>query len=331
MDIKIDMVYLWVDGSDEKWLAKKNSELKKIGGVPDTAAGENRYFDNDELLFSLRSVEKFAPWVNHVFIVTDNQIPKWLNSDNPKVTIIDHTDIIPKTALPCFNSTVIELFIPCIPNLSEHFLYANDDMLFMSKVKPSYFFTQDGIPIIRANNKAKVKRKYKDLFPAGQKFKTLWESGHIHDCIKLNSMKLLYDLIGDYNYSWQETHNIDPYRKSDMLRVMDMPPVKEGLENTIKSRFRNERDLHRTLFHHFGFAKLGYKLVGMDFITMLSQYLTLRFRDRPAYAVNLKTHIYRHPFRRKLMCIGDVGNAEFRKSNHDFFMKMFPNKSGFES
>ncbi|MDR0304655.1 MAG: Stealth CR1 domain-containing protein [Chitinispirillales bacterium] len=27
--MKIDLVYLWVDGSDKKWLAKKNVELEK--------------------------------------------------------------------------------------------------------------------------------------------------------------------------------------------------------------------------------------------------------------------------------------------------------------
>jgi len=28
--------------------------------------------------FSLRSLDRFAPWVRKVYLVTDNQIPKWL-------------------------------------------------------------------------------------------------------------------------------------------------------------------------------------------------------------------------------------------------------------
>jgi UDP-N-acetylglucosamine-lysosomal-enzyme len=39
---------------------------------------ENRFRDSNELRFSLRSLERFAPWVRRVFLVTDNQIPKWL-------------------------------------------------------------------------------------------------------------------------------------------------------------------------------------------------------------------------------------------------------------
>ncbi len=39
---------------------------------------ENRFRDSNELRFSLRSLERFAPWVRRVYLVTDNQIPKWL-------------------------------------------------------------------------------------------------------------------------------------------------------------------------------------------------------------------------------------------------------------
>jgi hypothetical protein len=44
----------------------------------DDTMSENRFRDSNELRFSLRSLERFAPWVRRVFLVTDNQIPKWL-------------------------------------------------------------------------------------------------------------------------------------------------------------------------------------------------------------------------------------------------------------
>ena len=58
------------------------------------STGDIRFFDNDELKYSLRSLEKNAPWINHIFIVTDRQVPKWLNTTNTKVTIIDHSEIM---------------------------------------------------------------------------------------------------------------------------------------------------------------------------------------------------------------------------------------------
>lgn len=50
----------------------------------DDVLSENRYRDSNELRFSLRSLERFAPWVRHIYLVTDNQIPKWLVSINTK-------------------------------------------------------------------------------------------------------------------------------------------------------------------------------------------------------------------------------------------------------
>ena len=54
----IDLVYLWVNGNDPKWLAKRNA---CVGGFT-TAEGncKGRYVDNDELKFSLRSIEKYV-------------------------------------------------------------------------------------------------------------------------------------------------------------------------------------------------------------------------------------------------------------------------------
>lgn len=43
-----------------------------------------------ELRYSLRSIEKFAPWIRHVFVVTNGQIPYWLNLDCPRISIVTH-------------------------------------------------------------------------------------------------------------------------------------------------------------------------------------------------------------------------------------------------
>jgi len=323
--MKIDLVYLWVDGSDEKWLEKKNVELEKNGKLPVEAIGKYRSNDNDELLFSLRSVKKFAPWVNHIFIVTDNQTPKWLDTKNSKITVIDLMEIMPKEALPCFNSTIIEFFIPNIPNLSEHFIYANDDMLFMAKTKQNYFFTKKGVPIIRAR-----RSKIKNIFPVGQKFEEVTGNASIYDRNKLNSKKLVYDIVGDYNYCFEDSHNIDAYRKLDILNILNIPMVAEKFGKTIKNHFRDENDFHRILFHLFGVAKYDYKTVGRDFWTKLFQYLTFRFREQPIYTDDIKKYMSRSLFHKKLTCVQERSDARYTKSNHDYLMKIFPDKSEFE-
>jgi hypothetical protein len=326
--MKIDMVYLWVDGSDEQWLAKRDGELKKAGKLPLEAIGTCRFTDNDELLFSLRSIEKHASWINRVFIVTDSQIPKWLNTDNSKITVVDLTEIMPKEVLPCFNSNVIEFFIPYIPNLSEHFIYANDDMLFMAKTNPTYFFAKKGIPIIRVNNNRKVKRWIKNILPVCDKYKENWKYGTLYDRAKLNSRKLAYEITG-INYQWDDAHNIDPYRKSDMLAVINMPSVKQKISDMKFCRFRDDKCLHRILFHFLGVTKYRYKTIGRDNLTRLFQYLMLQFREQPLYAVNVNRDT-RWRLRKKLTCVEDPTDTKIRESNHTYLTKMFPNKSKYE-
>jgi UDP-N-acetylglucosamine-lysosomal-enzyme len=91
---------------------------------------KKRYRDNNELLYSLRSVEKHVPFVRNIFIVTDGQIPSWLNLTHPKIKIITHEQIFRNPAnLPSYNSNGIEVNIHRIPGLSRHFLYFNDDFI----------------------------------------------------------------------------------------------------------------------------------------------------------------------------------------------------------
>lgn len=145
---KIDLVYMWVDGSDAKWAQKKEKAMLAAGKPVHKSAIGGRFDDNDELLFSLRSVEKFMPWINHIYIVTDNQTPKWLDTKNPKVSVVSQTSLIPKKYPPFFNSGAIEMFLTKIPGLAEKFIYANDDMTLAAPVSPDFFFDADGRPIL---------------------------------------------------------------------------------------------------------------------------------------------------------------------------------------
>ena len=133
---EIDLVYLWVDGSDPAWLTKKQQVTGIVSDQSETN-NKGRYINNDELRYSLRSVERYVPWIRKIFIVTDNQFPEWLNKDHPKIRVVDHREIMPEEALPCFNSSVIEYFLYRIPGLADRFLFANDDMFF-NKTLPMF-------------------------------------------------------------------------------------------------------------------------------------------------------------------------------------------------
>jgi hypothetical protein len=58
---------------------------------PSFGAGEgvlmvdDRWAVSQELRYSLRSVEKYAPWVRNIYIVTNGQIPYWLDLSHPRI------------------------------------------------------------------------------------------------------------------------------------------------------------------------------------------------------------------------------------------------------
>lgn len=144
----IDAVYTWVDGTDPKWLERKRHALELNAGhsMPEAAADDLRFVGHDELRYSLRSLENYAPWIRHVYIVTDGQRPDWLRDDTDWVSVVDHRDIAPEgTNLPTFNSQAIEANLHRIGGLSEHFLYFNDDMFLSSPVSPDLFFHANGL------------------------------------------------------------------------------------------------------------------------------------------------------------------------------------------
>ncbi|XP_041833784.1 N-acetylglucosamine-1-phosphotransferase subunits alpha/beta isoform X2 [Melanotaenia boesemani] len=108
----------------------------------DEDVSASRFEDNEELRYSLRSVEKHAPWVRHIFIVTNGQIPSWLNLDNPRVTVVTHLGIfLNHSHLPTFSSPAIETHIHRIPGLSQKFIYLNDDVMFGKDVWPDDFYS----------------------------------------------------------------------------------------------------------------------------------------------------------------------------------------------
>jgi hypothetical protein len=146
---KIDIVYLWVDGNDPVWRQKRQASLNRLDAKNRSSIAkygnvEGRYRDNDEMRYSLRALERYFPDCGHVYIITDAQIPTWLKAST-KITIIDHTDLIPAAKLPTFDSANIESYIHRIPNLSERYFYLNDDVFFGSPVNLNHWFHDDGI------------------------------------------------------------------------------------------------------------------------------------------------------------------------------------------
>lgn len=146
VDFPIDAVYMWVDGADPAWAARR-AEYDGTGtGGHSHLSGASRYTDRDELKYSLRSLHTFAPYLRNVFIVTAGQTPAWLDTDAPGVRVVDHSEIFADpTALPVFNSHAITTQLHRIPGLADHYVILNDDVFFGRASRPEQFFHANGI------------------------------------------------------------------------------------------------------------------------------------------------------------------------------------------
>lgn len=145
--MKIDVVITWVDGNDPVLNAKRAQYSDKKTESRADVGSSTRYADLGEIHYCVRSINKFASFVNKIYIITDGQDPH-VESRIP-VEIVDHKQIFKgyEEYLPVFNSISIETLSWRIPELSEHFLQMNDDFVIIKPVAPEDFFTEDGKPV----------------------------------------------------------------------------------------------------------------------------------------------------------------------------------------
>lgn len=262
MTKEIDFVITWVNGNDKDWLDKKNFYLNQEEKNKNfNNNGSNvRYRDYGTLKYLLRGIDKYATWVHKIYIITDNQVPDWLNTKNKKIKIIDHKDIINSKYLPVFNSNAIEWNIDNIANLSENFVYFNDDMLLNRKVNSEDFFK---------NDKPCDCRIYSDIIPTEDFYHIpLNNTILINDYVKgnwpisktglvslKNGIKQFTNLIfllqakkrGIPGY--MQTHGPIPFSKNSFMQVKAI--WKKEIESTLKHRFRSLSDISIWLVRQF--------------------------------------------------------------------------------
>jgi hypothetical protein len=166
-DNMIDAVVTWVDGHDPVHIRKRQKYLDS--GVDysytDQAADDCRFSDTGELWFCIHLIRKNAPWIETIYLVTDDQRPHWLTETlqaRLNVKLVDHREIFKQYSycLPTFNSNTIENVLFNIPGVSDQVVYFNDDCFLLRRTFPEDFFCS-GRPVIRARRDFKNLHVYK--------------------------------------------------------------------------------------------------------------------------------------------------------------------------
>src|SRR5215831_8845695 len=142
----MDAVYTWVNGSDSKHLASRQETQARHGvAAAPHSLSANRFRYLDQLRYSLRSIDLYAPWIERIFLVTADQKPDWLVQNHPRLRLVSHSDMFrDRSHLPTFNNRSIECHFHEIPGLGDPFIYFNDDMCLLNRVSVDHFIDRNG-------------------------------------------------------------------------------------------------------------------------------------------------------------------------------------------
>lgn len=224
---KIDIVYTWVNSEDKKWQNKIKQYVDEIDPV--------RFKQFNEIYFSLETLEKFArPIINKIYIVTDNQkidtskLSEWLSE---RVVHVFHSEIIPDKYLPTFNSLTIETFIYRIPNLTNNFLYLNDDVFLGNHLTNDFLYR---------NNTPNILIRIRDK-PAKRSLNQPW----LH--YYLNVYDMFIDKYGLFP-------NISPLHTYVMMNVDVCKLAYKNFEKEIEASITRTRDSKNINFWFLGYA-----------------------------------------------------------------------------
>lgn len=330
--MEIDFVVTWVDMNDPKWKADFSKYSKK--GIDNTTNefSEARFRDHGFLKYWFRGIEKFAPWVRKIHFVASGQKPEWLNVDHPKLSLVNHSDYIPEKFLPVFNSCLIEIYMHKIPDLTEHFVYFNDDFFIINNLSKERFFT-NGLPndiaAFRHNSGIGLwsKTLKNNIKIINERFDKREVMARDHDKWfhpSYGKRARLTRLLKPYGkfITLMTPHNAQPYLKSTFNEVWDYAGDK--LTKASENRFRSTQDYTPELFRTWQICRSNFEPYNTYQDTKM---FPLVLRSKKAIKA-----IYDQSY--KLICLND--NAHIR--NYDKVMEdlekafdtILPEKSNFE-
>ena len=291
-----------------------------------------RFRDNGLLRYWFRGVEKFAPWVRKIHFVTSGQTPEWLDVNNPKIHLVNHSDFVPSQFLPTYNSVVIERYLHKIPTLSEHFVYFNDDFFMINTVEKERFF-KNGLPCdiavfdynpswsqwyVRIKNNIRLINRHFDKKEVMAQWHDKWFD-------KSYGMKMRWNYIFKFYNKFttlRVPHNAQPYLKSTFEEVW--AAAEKELTETSSNRFRALTDYTPELFRTWQICKGNFEPYNTYKDTKMFPLMV-----RPKQAVKaIQQQSY------TLICLNDnvhIRDYDLVMGNiRNAFQQILPEKSSFE-
>jgi hypothetical protein len=225
----VDVVYTWVNHDDPEWIESYHKACNDY--APDASAhisvnNPARFQSRDEIVYSIRSVRRFAAWIDRIFVVTNCALPAELIGDSGVIRV-SHEEIFPDPSLlPTFNSRAIEANLHRIAGIAERILYFNDDFFLCRPASPEEFFPTTGSVSVFPSRHDVPYGRTEGLRPI--------------DYGALNACDLL---INDFGYRPVKKLHHSPYplMKSFLAELEEMYP--DRFAATRSHRFRDNSDI----------------------------------------------------------------------------------------
>lgn len=306
---QVDIVLPFYNDSDPIWKEILYSYMGSEGSTDRQVTGEERYRDWENLKYWFRGVEQNCKWVNKIFLVvaSESQIPKWINKNNPKLRIVLHKEYIPKELLPTFNIMTIENYFCNIEDLSNNYVYCNDDYFFLNPTTRGMFFVDD-YPVYQDN-----KRELKQLDTSG-------EDGTFYQILN-NGMNLQFNITA-YNSNWYPLEHLPVPHKKDFEKEIIDKYKQEFINANNKSKFRDRSNYSNHVFNClYKDTKPYYKFNpyrNSCYVSVRKDTDFNNFKDKDMVCFNDTQLLSQEDF------------IETKNKMIDFLENKFPNKSSFE-
>ena len=298
MPHNIDVVIPYVESSDKLWLKDYNNATGVFSVNP------CRFRSWGTLKYLFRGISEYMPFVNRIILILsrESQLPDWVNQTNVKV--VYHREFIPKEFLPTFNSCTIESFLYNISDISEQFIYFNDDFFPINPLSLDDFFT-NGLPNLRF----------------------IFQDGYNHSALFMRQCRVSIDAI-------TKGLNRDSYPVGKLLRPEHGPsPMLKSTLDTVGSicqnSIRQSISLLRAAININQYIYSYYQYFTNNYV---DKFYTYEYHDLHHKFSDIKNTILNSDI--QIVCLNDADNLKDPKQIkidlHNLFIEKFPNKCKYE-
>ncbi len=320
----IDIVVLWINMDDQNIKVLYDStyqSTKHSRSYSSHSVSPSRFRDFHQLKYFLRSIEENgAGWARRIFLVTNNQVPQYVNISHPRIRVVNHEQLFNYMKLtppkyPLFNSLAIQSMLHSIPTLSSPFYLFDDDMFIRKNLSVS-MIVNGNKSIVDLDNA---------MYDIHLRPKTDYDA-RMHSTIRMGLKKRSLDLLRDNNRYMIGFHGPLLLYREIGTKIWD--EFREEMNLVISHPFRKTTDPSiQTLYMYVGYSDyytfvkdrgiLQFEMLGSSSPTIIERKLQQAFMNKAVYFV----------------CVNDdllSFNEQMETCIKDAYEVIFPKASSFE-